>query len=326
MDAQPAGHGQDVLPQEPIQKRSVLKIPVAIGIAALLAITVYLAAGVVWNPNAPVTINGSYNTPTPSAASPATSSTTSTSSNATTAVSPYGVVPVQGSAEDTSWSINSPHGYNSLEVEIRPYYNAFSGNQSYYYSMTAGFVHGGANGTYAGLQTDGIINGSAVGKMLLFSVWGATNGISVPGGSGVAFGGEGVGYSERLPYDWQGNNTYLLRIYYKNSTQGSNLWGASLTDMDTNQTRQIGWIYVPISYGNLTDPGTFHELYANNNDAGCNLLSPSEVSFTNMTGGYGRFPATSWDNYHDANVSGCSNYLWLQNLTDGYISAFGVER
>ena len=233
-----------------------------------------------------------------------------------------------GAIDDTLWYMTGtdPEGYTNIGVNIKPYYNTFSANQSYYYALDLQSFENATTGAYAGLQTNGIINGKAVGKMLIFSVWNATGGVSAPGGTGQTFSGEGTGYSERVPYDWQGGHSYRLDIYLKNTSGYENMWGASVTDISTGQTQQIGWIYVPVSYGNLTSPITFQEMYKNYPAATCYGISPSEVSFTNMSADSGEYKAAYWEPYYVENITGCSNYLWVQNTAGGYISAAGVNK
>lgn len=79
--------------------------------------------------------------------------------------------------------------------------------QQFYTSTT--IDHGG----YFGLQTGGVINGVNVGKMVIFSIWNAVDAQAY--GSAVAqqFGGEGVGYSVRLPFDWKSQHNYTFNLH-----------------------------------------------------------------------------------------------------------------
>lgn len=75
--------------------------------------------------------------------------------------------------------------------------------------LTAQVDHNG----YFGLQTDGLIGGRWVGKMVIFSVWNAIDAIAGTSATAQNFGGEGVGYSLRLPYEWTERVEYQFRIY-----------------------------------------------------------------------------------------------------------------
>lgn len=262
---------------------------------------------------------------TSSTSTTATLVSTTTLSSTTTSIPnvAYGIVPV-GALEDTSWNIHSPTGFGDIEVNIDPYYDNFSSSQAYFYSLFVNNFVNASTGAYAGLQTNGSINSQDVGKMLIFSVWGATQGISVPGGTGQPFGGEGTGYSERVPYDWLADHVYNVKIYLSGTSPDGNLWGASVTDLNTSQVQPIGLIYVPVSYGNITVPVTFDELYVNNPPAACNAISPSEVSFTNLSADNGDIVATAWNHYVNETIANCSNYIWQEDFSDGYISAGGV--
>lgn len=68
------------------------------------------------------------------------------------------------------------------------------------------------HGGYFGLQTNGTLQNSRVGKMLIFSIWNADQAEAGPGATAQTFGGEGVGYSVRRAYDWQLGVPYTFRI------------------------------------------------------------------------------------------------------------------
>ena len=68
------------------------------------------------------------------------------------------------------------------------------------------------HGGYFGLQTNGTLQNSQVGKMLIFSIWNADQAEAGPGATAQTFGGEGIGYSVRLAYDWQLGVPYTFRI------------------------------------------------------------------------------------------------------------------
>ncbi len=235
------------------------------------------------------------------------------------------IMPV-GGIDDTYYNIHSSKGFTDVEVNITPWENSFNSNQAYFYALDL-FTTASGNPTfaYAGLQTNGQINGSEVGKMLIFSVFGATKGISVLGGTGEPFGSEGTGYSERIPYNWMGGHKYKLEIFLYGATSGNNVWGALVTDLNTKATQLIGFIYLPTVNGSIYSAATFHELYVNSPAATCATIEPSVVAFTNLTANNGAVRATSWDNVVEQ-VSGCSNYIWTINASSGYLSAAGVYR
>lgn len=68
------------------------------------------------------------------------------------------------------------------------------------------------HGGYFGIQTGGVIGNQNVGKMLIFSIWNADQAEAGPGATAQPFGGEGVGYSVRLPMQWMEGVPYRFRL------------------------------------------------------------------------------------------------------------------
>ena len=93
----------------------------------------------------------------------------------------------------------------TMRVEVNP-----GETTSYFFAQQFWFADG--DGGYMGLQTNGVIGSEAVGKMLIFSIWEALGAAPGPDATCQTFGGEGVGYSCRLPFDWQPDVAYRLRL------------------------------------------------------------------------------------------------------------------
>lgn len=222
---------------------------------------------------------------------------------------------------DTQW-FNFNDGYTSVEVDITP---QVGDTDSYYFSNTVYIKNCSTECyAYAGLQTNGYDDTNWIGKMAIFSWWNATNSIPESYGKAVAFGGEGVGQSVRIPYQWQTGTAYRLKIYL--DTDGvSKLWGASLTNLSTNQTTRIGRIYAPANYGLIYGPITFHERYGGP-QATCKTVPPSQVRFSNMTANNGSIKASSWSHYYKASLPGCDEYFWTQEDANGYVSSLGIQK
>ena len=219
---------------------------------------------------------------------------------------------------DTQW-YGLDGAYNDIEVTMTPQV----GNGDYYYfanSVDFRNCSGDECFAYGGLQTNGLINGSWIGKMAIFSIWNATRSIVAPGGSAEAFGGEGVGQSVRIAYPWQTGISYKFKIYL--DTDGSSkLWGASITNLSNGQTTLIGRIYAPTGYGLIYGPVTFHERFSGP-PASCESVPSSQVRFSNMNANNGSVKSTSWNHYYKELM----NYpkCWLKDDSSGYTSAAGV--
>lgn len=128
-------------------------------------------------------------------------------------VSPYSaaaVVPGGMAASNTYAEAGSTAESSAAAITIEE----SPSTASYYFwahqfFLTAQSDHNG----YFGLQTNGLVGGRWVGKMVIFSIWNATDAIAGAGSTAQTFGGEGVGYSIRLPYEWSEGVEYRFHIF-----------------------------------------------------------------------------------------------------------------
>jgi hypothetical protein len=120
------------------------------------------------------------------------------------------------------------------------------------------FFDGTTQGGYIGVQANGILGGQVVGKMMIGSIWDAIEATPGPSGSCEPFGGEGVGYSCRLPFEWRENITY--RMVVRESAE--DWWSIIMIDPTTNTETLLGDIHVPAEYGRIRPPTAgFAEYY-----------------------------------------------------------------
>lgn len=84
------------------------------------------------------------------------------------------------------------------------------------------------HGGYFGLQTGGIIGSQVVGRMVIFSIWNASAAEAGPGATAQTFGGEGVGYSVRMPFAWQQGVPYTFQL----AKDGDFWWRLTLSQPD----------------------------------------------------------------------------------------------
>jgi hypothetical protein len=104
-------------------------------------------------------------------------------------------------------------------------------------------------GGYIGLQTKGNRADGSLGKMAIFSFW-DTLGAEGPGA--VRFGGEGVGWSCRIPYFWQAGRAYRLRVEMVDVDRREAWWAASVADLDAGgELEEFGRICAPAPWGGL---------------------------------------------------------------------------
>lgn len=120
------------------------------------------------------------------------------------------------------------------------------------------FFENTTQGGYTGLQGNGIIEGQTVGKMAIFSIWDSTESMPGPGATCEMFGGEGVGQSCRLPFEWRENVTYRLEL----EQTSPSWWTLTLHDPSDGSGHEIGTIRTPDGWG-LVDPfaAAFAEYY-----------------------------------------------------------------
>jgi hypothetical protein len=132
------------------------------------------------------------------------------------------------------------------------------------------------DGGYMGLQTDANRPGMARGKIAIFSIWNSTSAVKGDATSFcLPFGGEGIGQSCRLPYEWVAGRTYRMHV----GMVSANQWRASVRDETSAIETIIGTIQTPAGAGALTGGvGNFVEYYGPS-FPGCAALAKSVVAF-----------------------------------------------
>jgi hypothetical protein len=115
---------------------------------------------------------------------------------------------------------------------------------AYYWAHQFKFKDPG-DGGYMGLQ---LVDEK---KIAIFSIWNAIEAEASPIGYKVEFSGEGEGWSVRIPFDWEENVTYTLRVWELSNSNAPNedeWWGAWVINLDTNEETYIGRIKIPGSW------------------------------------------------------------------------------
>ncbi|MBC8069482.1 MAG: DUF3472 domain-containing protein [Deltaproteobacteria bacterium] len=168
----------------------------------------------------------------------------------------------------------------------------------YFYSNQFGFAAGG--GGYIGLQS-----GTQYGKLLIFSIWDSTTATPGPGAWCQTFGGEGVGMSCRMEYDWVEGRTYRLRVW----RTGADAWSAYILDETTNVEQYLGTITAPAGSGDLSY--NLHWIEWFGSAVGHCADMPYTMAYFHPTvANGGALAAASW-NYHYHQTASCRNsYGW----------------
>ena len=98
---------------------------------------------------------------------------------------------------------------------------------------------------YLGLQNQGNLP-DRLGKLAIFSIWDATR---ARGAHCQRFGGEGVGLSCRVPYEWVVGHSYRLRLWATTREAEGQWWGAWVIDLRSGDETFIGEIRAPLGAG-----------------------------------------------------------------------------
>ena len=154
---------------------------------------------------------------------------------------------------------------------------------SYYWAQQF-FFEGTTQGGYTGVQTGGILGGAVVGKMVIFSIWDAIEATPGPAARCEPFGGEGVGQSCRLAFEWRENVTYTFVLREVAPDQ----WSMTVLDPAVPTEILLGTIRVPEAWGRVRPPTAgFAEYFGTT--ASCDTL-PHAVALLHQPLGDGAAP------------------------------------
>jgi hypothetical protein len=185
----------------------------------------------------------------------------------------------------------------------------------YFWSHQFGFV-GGDQG-YCGLQT---YNHDLGGKIAIFSIWSAL-GSDGPSWAGP-FGGEGTGFTARIPYEWRTDTTYRLRVSRADRTEIATWWRAEVTDPFSGRTSEIGVVAVPPAWAGLAATSVmWTERYAGPM-LRCSDLRHAVADFTHPTAADGQVAAVRMFS-HLADPPTCPNSTF-QAIAGGARHEMGV--
>ncbi|HEX2549460.1 MAG TPA: DUF3472 domain-containing protein [Gammaproteobacteria bacterium] len=155
--------------------------------------------------------------------------------------------------------------------------SAYYWSHFFVFSNSSGFSRTG----YAGLQTTGR------GKQAIFSIW---NALAANGANCATFGGEGVGYNCKLPYNFEQGRTYRVRVARLAGDSTGDWWGAWVSDVQTKVETTIGFIKSPANSGLIKTSYLFDEYFLN--VANCNSMAYAKIGFNNLTGNLGSVTPT----------------------------------
>ena len=97
------------------------------------------------------------------------------------------------------------------------------------------------DGGYGGIQSKGILADGTISDLAIFSIW---NGLGATPGAGAGctpFGGEGIGYSCRIPITLIAGNKYEIS-FGVDASRGPQWWIATISDLTKGTKNVIGSI------------------------------------------------------------------------------------
>lgn len=169
----------------------------------------------------------------------------------------------------TSFARTLLAGYNSFEHVLLPEIDP-GPDSAYFWAHQFRLI--GGEGGYIGLQAGGNRADGSVGKTAIFSIWDAEE---AAGPGPMRFGGEGVGWSCRIPYPWQAGRAYGLKV----ASLGGGWWAAKVRDEATGEINEIGGIRVPGHWRNLDSWSVMWTEYFGPPLGACRDLAYSSVIF-----------------------------------------------
>jgi hypothetical protein len=97
------------------------------------------------------------------------------------------------------------------------------------------------DGGYGGIQSKGILADGTISDLAIFSIWNALGAIPGAGAGCNPFGGEGIGYSCRIPITLIAGNKYEIS-FGVDTARGPQWWIATISDLTKGTKSVIGSI------------------------------------------------------------------------------------
>ena len=97
------------------------------------------------------------------------------------------------------------------------------------------------DGGYGGIQSKGILADGTISDLAIFSIWNGLGAIPGAGAGCTAFGGEGIGYSCRIPITLIAGNKYEIS-FGVDVARGPQWWIATISDLTKGTKSVIGSI------------------------------------------------------------------------------------
>lgn len=116
------------------------------------------------------------------------------------------------------------------------------------------------DGGYGGIQSGGILADGTISDLAIFSIWNGLGAIPGVGAGCTPFGGEGIGYSCRIPITLIAGNKYEIS-FGVDTARGPQWWIASISDLAKGTKSVIGSIETNSSVAKATNWNNFIEYW-----------------------------------------------------------------
>lgn len=188
----------------------------------------------------------------------------------------FGAAPAQAAQHPNAnmyafWNFHGATGFWNVDQQVRIATKA----HHTYWAMDWGFTATPNTGGYMGLQTNGLRFNGTTGDMAIFSLWNAT---AASGSACGEFGGEGTGWSCRIPYAFSTQVYYRYRVWRLHTDARGQWWGAWVQNTATGVDTYIGSIRVAAAKTLTTTPMNFTEYWGE--DVGCDNVPVSVAYYT----------------------------------------------
>jgi hypothetical protein len=132
------------------------------------------------------------------------------------------------------------------------------------------------DGGYGGIQSKGILADGRVSDLAIFSIWNGLGAIPGDGAGCTPFGGEGIGYSCRIPISLVAGNKYEIS-FGVDSTRGPEWWVATISDLSLGTQKIIGSIQTNSLTAKATNWYNFVEYWGQ--AVPCDAVGPASAKF-----------------------------------------------
>src|SRR5436189_53215 len=182
-------------------------------------------------------------------------------------------------------------GYDGVEHDLLIEHDP-GPETTYFWAHQFRTEHG--EGGYIGLQTKGNRVDGSLGKMAIFSFW---NTLGAEGPAYQRFGGEGEGWSCRIPFAWEAGQAYRLRVEAVDEDASTIMWGAFVDG------EEFGRIRAPVQWGRMGAWSVMWTEYYGGPLARCSDLPYSNVRFSTPVGDGPARPRRSHDHLGDGDCN-----------------------